>query len=494
MGNKQNKGTANYAHAEPENAVREDEPVPGLEEDNNEIPNKTAGGLPQNSSKIEPNRRYSARTKGQKTPVIPRDKFEKFLRCLKEFPFDVNEDDFKDIAENLEVVKFNKNDIILTKGEDGKGVYLVVDGFCIVYTVSGDALRYVDDEDFFGEVSSFYNRPCSATVVCGKDRTELLLLPKAAIQRFIRGSVDLPVLKWFVKRRYLDIEGTSIQKDIVREMVTEACRNVPLFHEWSADAINCVVRSVIDDQSIVFYFAGSDIFTSGEVDTNGFLLLQGDIEVLSGYQQSLEILSAGANGLWFGDEQLFCGTEREISVKAHSPCIIAIFNRGHFQKIEESFPTENAKLMNLSLRWKRLIENRDKKLHEKYAGQLGIEMTRLVLRKSRLFPLVPQGMIYYLAISVTHRQIQKDELVFAENEKHDKMFLVFTGAVTVESHTTVSTKRLEVSDIYYPTEDEPKDIIIRASEESIIGMFAVKSFKEAHDLYPEGIIVWGNVA
>ena len=150
--------------------------------------------------------------------------------------------------------------------------------------------------------------------------------------------------------------------------------------------------------------------------------------------------------------------------------------------------------MNLSLRWKRLIENRDKKLHEKYAGQLGIEMTRLVLRKSRLFPLVSQGMIYYLAISLTHRQIQKDELVFAENEKHDKMFVVFTGAVTVESHTTVSTKRLEVSDIYYPTEDEPKDIIIRASEESIIGMFAVKSFKEAHDLYPEGIIVWGNVA
>ena len=70
---------------------------------------------------------------------------------------------------------------------------------------------------------------------------------------------------------------------------------------------------------------------AGEIDTNGFLLLQGDIEILSGYQQSLEILSAGSSGLWFGDEQLFCSTQREISAKAHSPCIIAIFTRSHFK-------------------------------------------------------------------------------------------------------------------------------------------------------------------
>ena len=264
MGNKQNKGTANYAQAEPASVVGHDEPVSAIEQDNNEVPDEPARSLPLNSSKLESNRKKSARIKGPQKSAIPRDKFEKFLRCLKELPFDVSENDFKDIAENLQVVKCSKNDIILRKGEDGKGVYLVVDGFCIVFTVSGDALRYVDDEDFFGEVSSFYNRPCSATVVCGKDRTELLWLPKAAIQQFISASVDVPILKWFVRRRYLDIEGTSIQKDIVREMVTEACRNAPLFHEWSADAINCVVRSVIDDQGIIFYSAESDIFTSGK--------------------------------------------------------------------------------------------------------------------------------------------------------------------------------------------------------------------------------------
>ena len=150
--------------------------------------------------------------------------------------------------------------------------------------------------------------------------------------------------------------------------------------------------------------------------------------------------------------------------------------------------------MGLSLMWKRLIEKRDKKLHEKYAGQLGLEMTRLVLRRSPLFPLVPSGMIYYLAVNLVHRQLKRGELVFAENQKRDKMFVVFTGVVIVQSDATVSTKQLEVSDIYYPTEDEPDDVTVQASEECIIGLFDVKSFKSAHDLYPDGIIIWGNAA
>ena len=148
--------------------------------------------------------------------------------------------------------------------------------------------------------------------------------------------------------------------------------------------------------------------------------------------------------------------------------------------------------MDLSIRWKKRNENRDKSLHDKYAGQLGLEMTRLVLRRSPLFELIPPGMVYYLALNLTHRQLQREELVFAENEKHDKMFVVFTGVVTVESDTTVSTKRLEVSKVYYPTEDEPDDVIIRATEDCIIGMFDVKAFKYAHDLYPEAIIAWKN--
>lgn len=76
----------------------------------------------------------------------------------------------------------------------------------------------------------------------------------------------------------------------------------------------------------VKYFSKLD-----EVDAHGFLLLHGNLEILSGQQESLQILNEGPNGLWFGDEQLFCSTERDISAKAHTPCIVATFSRSNFK-------------------------------------------------------------------------------------------------------------------------------------------------------------------
>lgn len=146
--------------------------------------------------------------------------------------------------------------------------------------------------------------------------------------------------------------------------------------------------------------------------------------------------------------------------------------------------------MGLSLRWRKLVENRDRELHDKYAGQLGLEMTRLVLRRSHLLSFAPAGMIYHIALCVTHKKVQKDQIIFSEGQKRDKMFVVFTGAVLVESDSTVSERRLEVSDIYCPTDDEPEDTVIRADVECVLGMFDVKSFKDVHDCYPDAIVTW----
>ena len=74
---------------------------------------------------------------------------------------------------------------------------------------------------------------------------------------------------------------------------------------------------------------------TGEVDTNGWLIINGEVELLSATDQSLEVLSAWPTGLWFGDEQLFCYTERQITARANTPCIAAIFRAEHFQVKEK---------------------------------------------------------------------------------------------------------------------------------------------------------------
>ena len=117
-------------------------------------------------------------------------------------------------------------------------------------------------------------------------------------------------------------------------------------------------------------------------------------------------------------------------------------------------------------------------------------MTQVVLRKSALLSLVPHGMVYRMALNVIHRHLKKDQLVFTTDEMQHKMFVVFAGVVVVESHSTVSSKKLEMSHFYYPTEIEPDDVSARALQDSIVGIIDVMSFKAVQDLYPEGVINW----
>lgn len=213
-----------------------------------------------------PERPSSEDSPPEEAPLIPPDKFEKFLRCLQGFPFDINENQFKDLAKSLRTVNFNENDLILKKGAPGKGIYLVVDGYCRVTSeTGGEVIRLIADEDFFGEVSSFYNKACTATVICGRDGTELLWLPDNALGNFLTTPVDYPLLKWFAKRKYLDVEGTSMDGEIILEMTIEAVENAPIFREWSSPAMKSVVHSAISNSNVVFYPAGNEIFSCGEI-------------------------------------------------------------------------------------------------------------------------------------------------------------------------------------------------------------------------------------
>ena len=146
--------------------------------------------------------------------------------------------------------------------------------------------------------------------------------------------------------------------------------------------------------------------------------------------------------------------------------------------------------MDLSLRWKRLVETRDAKLHEKYAGQLKVEMTRLILRKSRLLSMASSGMIYHIALNIIYKELQKDQLLYGANQPRDKLFIVLTGAIVAESDSTVSTRRYEATKIYFPSNDDPEDLTVMAKEDSLVGIGDVEMFRAVQDQYPDAIINW----
>eukprot|EP00794_Sanderia_malayensis_P012644 gene12644-13942_t len=261
---------------------------------------------------------------------IPMDLFMKFTNCLRDMVFEINEDLFQKLANLLEVVTFNKDEVILEKGRDAKGVFLVVNGYCKVVSENDICIATLEDEDYFGEISSFYKRKCSANVKAGEDDTKLLLLPSSSFDGFMQRPVDYPLMDFYVKRKYLDFENTPMEDRIIREITKLAITDAPPFHNWSTGAIEAVVNSILPE-NIVFYPAGADVFFIDDVDSNGYLLIRGSVEIFNKSQKSFEVFNAGPNSLWFGDEQLFCKTKRKITAKAHSPCIVATLSPSSFK-------------------------------------------------------------------------------------------------------------------------------------------------------------------
>lgn len=218
---------------------------------------------PKKSSKQKDNaKRKSKKSQGRPNSTIPIDLFTKFIRCLRDMPFDISEEQFQGLATLLQIVTFNENDVIIKKGKPGQGVYLVVDGYCKVIADDNIVLRVIEDEDFFGEISTFYKRPCTASVVAGVDETKLLWLPETELDDVMKRPVDYPLINWYINRRYLDLEQTDMQKEIIREMAMLMLCAAPPFHGWSQEAVATVADSILKED-IVCYPAGAELFFCG---------------------------------------------------------------------------------------------------------------------------------------------------------------------------------------------------------------------------------------
>ena len=253
MGNKQGKSTTGISSnqvLEPGQGANESEDIGPVS------PERRAGREHKGAESVA--------TENQNT-TIPIDQFNKFLNCLKAMPFDIDENEFQNIAAHLQIVTVDKGESILEKGRRGKGIYLVASGGCEVLSDTNEVLRVIKDEDFFGEVSSFYGRPCTTTVVSSKNGTELLWLPRDILENVLHVPVDFPVGNWFVKRRYVDVDGIASRYDVVKETLIDTVKEAAPFHGWSLEAIKTVVEAVIAEDGIICYSEGSELFSSGKL-------------------------------------------------------------------------------------------------------------------------------------------------------------------------------------------------------------------------------------
>ncbi len=110
-----------------------------------------------------------------------------------------------EIIASTELRSFCQGDIIVTEGEVGSSLFLVVGGAVKVFTRTEDGgnmpLAELGPGDFFGEVSLLTGRPRTATITAGTEVTAIEL-DRASLDRIAEGHPEVrKVLEDFCERR-----------------------------------------------------------------------------------------------------------------------------------------------------------------------------------------------------------------------------------------------------------------------------------------------------
>lgn len=109
------------------------------------------------------------------------------------------------LASQMVLETYNEGDIVVTEGEKGSSLYVVVSGQVKVYTrgTRGENvyLATLSEGDFFGEVSILTGKPRTATVTAAQ-RTELLRLDKEKLDTVVQTHPRVrEVLDEFYRKR-----------------------------------------------------------------------------------------------------------------------------------------------------------------------------------------------------------------------------------------------------------------------------------------------------
>jgi cAMP-dependent protein kinase regulator len=120
------------------------------------------------------------------------------------------------LAREMELQQFEEGDILITEGETGSSLYVVISGEVKVFTKGSGGenvyLANLGEGDFFGEVSLLTGKPRTATITASRP-TEVLRLDK---EKFDRAVVTFPRLREILEETYRQRANSTVEAMIDR--------------------------------------------------------------------------------------------------------------------------------------------------------------------------------------------------------------------------------------------------------------------------------------
>jgi len=152
------------------------------------------------------------------------------LHLMQNFPFfrNIDRSHLKSVVKSFRTAKFDKNDIIIRKGDQGDNFYVVATGSVLVLNDAGLPIAKLTSGEVFGEMSLLSEKCTSATVQAGEP-SEILYIDNREFKSLLN---KYPTLQDYFTRllakrlsdsnRYRSIDFVSIMTGKLQEFPPEA--------------------------------------------------------------------------------------------------------------------------------------------------------------------------------------------------------------------------------------------------------------------------------
>ena len=249
------------------------------------------------------------------------------------FLSELGQESFVAVARSLTILRLKDGDVVMRQGDVGDSLFLVASGELRVFVTTPDGAKdvaHLFENTLFGEMALITGQPRTASVaVVGE--ADVIQVSKTALDHVIAGVPSVrEALDRFSRER----------------LIKNLLQTSPLFVPFSKTQQGELLRR-FEGHEIE---AGVDIIREGERGQGLFLILSGEVDVLthatSATPTKLARLRAGD---LFGEMSLVTDQPTSATVRAANPTTVLYLAREYVERLAEAVPQVQAYFEQLAL-------------------------------------------------------------------------------------------------------------------------------------------------
>lgn len=249
------------------------------------------------------------------------------------FLSELSRESFIAVARSLSILRLKDGDVVMRQGEPGHSLFLVAGGELRVFVQTPDGTKdvaHLFENTLFGEMALITGQPRTASVAA-VGRADVIEVSKAALEAVM---AVVPAVR----------EG--LDRFSRERLIKNLLQTSPLFVPFTKSQQGELLRR-FEGHDIG---AGVDIIREGERGQGLFLVLSGEVDVIShASSASPAVLAHLRTGDMFGEMSLVTDQPTSATVRATVPTTVLFLAREYVERLAEAVPEIQAYFEQLAL-------------------------------------------------------------------------------------------------------------------------------------------------